>query len=292
MHKNVYIYIYIYIYEAHTISFQTFFLGAFNIVVDSWKFTILLLYILLDDWPIFMISGSNQQPQQELEYTLLNPDGHSRWISKMQSDTLEERCAIKLCFKIDKKAPETYGMLQMLLDHLAWIQHEFLSRIGDSKKTGSLWGMMGGVEGVKKSIHQSWLAKELGLWLGLLCWGFKGVQEKIRSEEARTLQIGSVAFPPGQYTSPQLHPCHWLFDQDGRQNRSSPCLLTRTCSLCFLVIPSAQRLSLWNNWWDERGYDEWHWHKLTQENFHRAFQNLLRRYNKWIATGGDYFEGN
>ena len=72
-----------------------------------------------------------------------------------------------------------------------------------------------GVGGVKKPIHQSWLAKGLGLGLGLLCWGFKGVQEEIPSEEASTLQIGSVAFPPGQYTSLQLHPCHRLFDQDG-----------------------------------------------------------------------------
>ena len=70
---------------------------------------------------------------------------------------------------------------------------------------------MRGVGGVGKSIHQSWLAKRLGL--GLVCWGFKGVQEEIPSEEASTLQIGSVAFPPGQYTSPQLHPCHRLFDQ-------------------------------------------------------------------------------
>ena len=30
----------------------------------------LFLYILWDDWPIFMISDSNQQLQQELEYTL------------------------------------------------------------------------------------------------------------------------------------------------------------------------------------------------------------------------------
>ena len=37
---------------------------------------------------------------------------------------------------------------------------------------------------------------------GIICWGFKGVQEEIPSEEASTLQIGSVAFPPGQYTSP------------------------------------------------------------------------------------------
>ena len=32
--------------------------------------------------------------------------------SKMQSDTLEERYAIKFCFKIGKNATETYGMLQ------------------------------------------------------------------------------------------------------------------------------------------------------------------------------------
>ena len=31
---------------------------------------------------------------------------------------------------------------------------------------------------------------------------------------------------------------------------------------------------------------------LTQEDFHWAFQNLLERYNKCIAAGGDYFEGD
>ena len=29
---------------------------------------------------------------------------------------------------------------------------------------------------------------------------------------------------------------------------------------------------------------------LTQEDFHGAFQSLLERYNKYISTGGDYFE--
>ena len=161
-------------------------------------------------WPIFMISGSNQQLQQELEYTLLKPDCHSWSISKMQSgceDTLEEWYAIKFCFKLGKNATETYGML---LEHLTWIKHQFLSGIRDSREAGSLWGMARGVGGVRKSIHNSWLAKRLGLWL--LCWGFKGVQEEIPSEQASTLQIGSVAFPPGECTSPQLHPCHRLFD--------------------------------------------------------------------------------
>ena len=92
-----------------------FFVQAFKIVVDSWKFTMLLLHILWDDWPIFRISGSNQQLQQQLEYTLLKPDCHGWWISKMQSgreDTLEGRYAIKFCFKLGKNATETCGILQ------------------------------------------------------------------------------------------------------------------------------------------------------------------------------------
>ena len=62
-----------------------------------------------------MISASNELLQQELEYTLLKPDCRSWWISKIQpgrEDTLEERYAIKFCFKLGKNATETYGMLQ------------------------------------------------------------------------------------------------------------------------------------------------------------------------------------
>ena len=75
----------------------------------------LLVYILWDDRPIFMISGSNEQQRQQLEYTQLKPGCHSWWISTMQSgleDTLKERYAIKFCFKLGKNATETYGMLQ------------------------------------------------------------------------------------------------------------------------------------------------------------------------------------
>ena len=77
---------------------------------------------------------------------------------------------------------------RLLFDHLAWIKHRFSSGIRDSMKARSLWGLMRGVGGVMKSVHQSWLAKRLGL--GLLRWGFKGVQVEIRSEEVGTLQIG------------------------------------------------------------------------------------------------------
>ena len=66
---------------------------------------------------LFMISGSNEHHHQQLEYTLINPDCHSWWIAKMQSDTLEERYAIKFCFKLEKKndTTEKYGMLQTAL---------------------------------------------------------------------------------------------------------------------------------------------------------------------------------
>ena len=97
-------------------KFPDFFVHVFKIVVDSWKFTMLLLFIVWDDWLIFMISVSSEQLHQQLEYTLLKPDCHNWWISKMQSgreDTLEERYSIKFCFKLGKNnATETYGMLQ------------------------------------------------------------------------------------------------------------------------------------------------------------------------------------
>ena len=59
---------------------------------------------------------------------------------------------------------------------------------------------------------------------GILCWGFKGVQEEVQSEKASTLLIGSVTFPPGQCTSPQLHPSHRLFEQYEQEDSSSASL--------------------------------------------------------------------
>ena len=110
----IYIYVYIYIYTRWIRCLQTFFVWAFKIVVDFWKFSMLLLYILWDDWPIFMISGSIEHLQKELEYTLLKLGCHSWWISKMQSDTLHERYAIKLYFKLGKIPQKRMECLTLL----------------------------------------------------------------------------------------------------------------------------------------------------------------------------------
>ena len=90
---------------------------------------------------------------------------------------------------------------RLLFDYLAWIKHEFLSGIRDSRS-----------HRVCEDVERCGRSKEVNtpefigqrVRLGLLCWGFKGVQEEIPSQEANTLQIGSVAFPRGQCTSPQL----------------------------------------------------------------------------------------
>ena len=101
---------------GHSISFQIFFVKAFKIVVDSWRLSMLLLYIHLMRWLTNFYdfpfkwtatAGIGIHPTK----TWLS----RRWISKIQSgreDTLEERHAIKLCFKLGKNATETYGMLQ------------------------------------------------------------------------------------------------------------------------------------------------------------------------------------
>ena len=74
-----------------------------------------------------MISASNEQLQQQLEYTLLKPDCHSWGISKMQWGHIEERYAIKFCFKLGKIPRKRMECFRRLFDHLAWIEHQLLS---------------------------------------------------------------------------------------------------------------------------------------------------------------------
>ena len=123
---------------------------------------------------------------------------------------------------------------RLLFDHLAWIEHQFLSGIRNSRKARSLWGIMRGVGGVRKSIHQSWLAKGLG-W-GLLCWSFKEFSKRFRRKRPALFKSGqwhfqldnapvhnsilvtdyltkmSIKTVPHPPYSPDLAPCDfWLF---------------------------------------------------------------------------------
>ena len=60
-----------------------------------------------------------------ISYSLQKLDYHSWWISKIKSDTLEERYVIKLCFKLGKNATEMYGMLQTAFRPSSRMEHQF-----------------------------------------------------------------------------------------------------------------------------------------------------------------------
>ena len=178
--------------------------------------------------------------------------------------------------------------LRLLLEHLTWIEHQFLSGIRDSRKAGSLWGMMRGVGGVRKSIPHSWLAKGLGL--GLLCWGFKGVQKRFRRKRPALFKLGQ-----------------WHFHQDNTPVHNSILITDYLTKMGIKTVPHSPYSP------DLAPCDFWLFPKLrgcryetieemkeavtkvidtlTQEDFHGAFQKLLQRY-KCLAARGDYFEGD
>ena len=161
---------------------------------------------------------------------------------------------------------------RLLLEHLAWIEHRFLSGIRDSRRAGSLWGMMRSVGGGRKSIHQSWLAKGLGL--GLLCGGVKGVRKRFLGKRP-------VLFKSGQ----------WHFQQDPAPVHNSILVtdyLTKMGIKTVLQPPYSPDFSPFDFWLFPRlrgcRYETIEEMKeavtkvidtLTQEDFHGAFQKLL-----------------
>ena len=137
-----------------------------------------------------------------------------------------------------------------------WLFRRTISSISFNRfKEGRELRSMGGV---RKSIDQSWLAKGLGLGLRLLCWGFKG-------DSIGRGQHSSEAFPPGQCTSPQLHPCHiprWVSRQ----------LLTLSYSPDLVPCEFWLFPKVWGCRYETNVIN-----MFTQEDFHEAFQNLLER---------------
>ena len=71
----------------------------------------------------------------------------------------------KIVLNLEKRPQTRMECFRLLLEHLAWIEHQSLYGIRDSWKAGSLWGMMRGVRGVRKLIHQSW-RDSLGMYKG------------------------------------------------------------------------------------------------------------------------------
>ena len=121
---------------------------------------------------------------------------------------------------------------RLFFDHLARIEHLFLSGIRDSKMAGNLWGMMRCLGGVRTSIDLSWFAKGLGYYVKVLRefrkrfrrkrlalfktdpWHFHEDNAPVHNSILVTdylAKMGIKTFPQPSY-SPDLAPCDfWLF---------------------------------------------------------------------------------
>ena len=185
--------------------------------------------------------------------------------------------------KLTQKRMECF---RLLLEHLEWIEHQFLSGIRDSSEAGSPWGMMSGVGGVRKSVHQSWLAKVLGL----LCWGFKGVQEEIpwkKGQRSSNGVSGISSRTMHQSTTPSLSQTIWP-KWASRQILTLP-IVQKLLHVTFGYSLSSEAVVMrqLRRW-------QWPWRRSLTCSYKRTsmgLQKLLERY-KCIAAGGDYFEGD
>ena len=155
-------------YVVPSISFQTFFVQAFRIVVDTWKFTVIAIHLLrwLNNFYDFSFKWTATAaigiyPTKAWLSQLVNFKNAIWTWGHFRRTICNKHCVLNLK-KMSQKHMECF---RLLLEHLVWIEHPFLKDIRDSRKAGSLWGMMRGVGGVRKSIHHSWLAKGLGLEL-------------------------------------------------------------------------------------------------------------------------------
>ena len=167
---------------------------------------------------------------------------------------------------------------RLLLEHFAWIECQFLSGIRDSRKAGSLWGMMRGVGRVRKSEHQSWLAKGLGL--GYYVEVLREFRKRFRRKRSALLKSGQ-----------------WHFHKDNAPVNNSILVIDYLTKMDIKTVPHPPYCS------DLAPCDIWLFPKLkgdcryetieemkeavtkvidtlTQVEFHGAFQKLLERYKQ------------
>ena len=107
-----------------SISFLTIFVQAFKIVVHSWKFTVIAIHLMrwLTNFYDFRFKST-----VTVAIRIHPTDCHCWWISKIQSgreDTLEERYAIKFCFKLGKMPQKRMEFFRLPLEHLIWMWHK------------------------------------------------------------------------------------------------------------------------------------------------------------------------
>ena len=106
-----------------------------------------------------------------------------------------------------------------------------------------------------------------------------------------SVQIGSVAFPPGLCTSPQLHLVTDYLTKMGIKTVPHPPYSPYLALCDFWLFPSL-RGCRYETIEEMKEAVTKVIDTLTQEDFHGPFQKLLERHNKCIAAGGDSLKGD
>ena len=206
-----------------------------------------------------------------------------------REDTLEDRYAIEFCFKLGKMPEKRMECLRLILEHIAWTEHQFLSGIRDSRKAWSLWLMMRDVGGVRKLVHQSWSAKVLGLGFGYYVDVLREFRKRFRRKRPALFKSSQWHF---QQDNASVHNSILATDyltKMGLETLPHPpyCPNLAPCDFCLFPKLTGCRYETIDVMKEAvtKVID-----MLTQEDFDGAFAKLLKRDNKCIEAGGDNFE--
>ena len=224
-------------------------------------------------------------------------------------DTLEERHAIKFCFKLGKTATETYGMLQTAygpscMNRSSVFQwHKRFKEGRESVRDDERCGR-------SREVRTSEMIPFFdSMGIIYIHWVPTGITvnkeyyiEVLREFRKRFRRKRPELFESGQ----------WHFHQDNAPVHNSILITDYLTQMGIKTVPHppySPDLAPCNFWLFPKLKENLRGNRystiedmkeavtrvlntLTQEDFQGAFQKLLERYNKCIDVGGEYFEGD
>ena len=185
---------------------------------------------------------------------------------------------------MEKNSTETYGILQTAFGASSMNQtsvFEWHKRFKEGRESMRDYERCG-----MNNEHQSWSAKGLGL----LCWGFKGSSGRDsveRGQHSSNWVSGISSRTMHWSTTASLSQISW---QRLTSRQFVTLLIVQTLLPVTFGYSISSEAALWDNWVDERGCDEGHWHAHTRglswglqevvgmvEQVHCSRRQLLRR---------------
>ena len=218
-------------------------------------------------------------------------------------DTLEERYAIKFCFKLGKTATETYGMLQTAygpscMNRSSVFQWKHAGsprpkKARQSKSTQKL--MMIPFFDSMDIIYIHWVPTGITVNKEYYIEVLREFRKTFRRKRPELFESGQWHFH--QDNAP-VHKSILVTDyltQMGIKTVPHPPYSPDLAPCDFWLFPKLKknlRGNLYSTIEDMKEAVTRVLNTLTQEDFQGAFQKLLERYNKCIDVGGEYFEGD